>query len=35
MDLQDELLRSKRMLEEKHFESGKLQEDNARKNDAN
>ncbi len=35
MDSQDELVRSKRVLDEKHFESGKLQEDSARKGDDN
>lgn len=35
MDLQDELARSKRVLDEKHYESGRLQDESAKKADNN
>ena len=35
MDLQDELVRSKRTLDEKHYETGRLQEESAKKADNN
>lgn len=35
MDLQDELVRSKRLLDEKHYESGRIQEESAKKADHN
>ena len=35
MDLQDELGRSKRVLEEKHYETARLNEENAKKGDQN
>jgi hypothetical protein len=35
MDLQDELVRSKRVLDEKHYESGRLGEESSKKADHN
>jgi len=35
VDLQDELVRSKRVLDEKHYESGRLAEESSKKADHN
>ncbi len=35
MDLQEELARQKRLLDDRHFESLRLNEDNAKKGDIN
>jgi predicted nuclease with TOPRIM domain len=35
MDLQDELQRSKRILEEKHYETIRLNDENSKRSDAN
>jgi hypothetical protein len=35
MDLQEELARQKRLLDDRHFESLRLNEDNAKKGDVN
>lgn len=35
MDLNDELIRSKRVLDEKHYESSRLDDENGKKADLN
>jgi len=35
MDLQDELVRSKRVLDEKHYETARLQDESVKKGDVN